>query len=191
MKLVVGLGNPGLQYAATRHNIGFMVIDRLAARLGAGAAKHMHHSLVQQAAVAGEKILLAKPQTYMNASGEAVAALLRWYRLPLFDLLVISDDMDLPVGRLRLRKTGGHGGHNGLRSIIELVGGRDFTRLRVGIGRPADCRHDPVDWVLGRFTPEEMELIAPALDAAAEAVETAVAEGIDAAMNRYNAREKV
>ncbi|OAT85099.1 aminoacyl-tRNA hydrolase [Desulfotomaculum copahuensis] len=186
MMLVVGLGNPGPEYAASRHNVGFMVIDRLAARLGVAVDRRLQRSLVGQAAAAGEKIILAKPQTYMNASGVAVAGLLRWYRLEPAALLVISDDLDLPAGRLRLRRAGGHGGHNGLRSIIEQTGSRDFARLRIGIGRPADGRMDARDWVLGKFSPAGRELIEPVLDDAAGAVLTIAGEGLDAAMNRYN-----
>lgn len=190
MMLVAGLGNPGPEYVASRHNAGFMVLDRLAAQLGVAVTRRLQRSLVGQAALAGQKLILAKPQTYMNLSGEAVAGLLRWYRLTPAQLLVVSDDLDLPTGQLRLRKTGGHGGHNGLRSIIEQLGCRDFARLRIGIGRPVDYPPEAVDWVLGKFSPAELELIKPALEEAAGAVITAAGEGLDAAMNRYNSRTK-
>ncbi|MDQ0285326.1 PTH1 family peptidyl-tRNA hydrolase [Desulfofundulus luciae] len=187
MWLVVGLGNPGPEYAGTRHNVGFMVVDRLARDLGITVDRVFLRALVGQGQVAGQSLVLAKPLTYMNRSGEAVAALLNWYRLTPAHLLVVSDDLDLPTGRLRLRKSGGHGGHKGLRSIIELAGSREFPRLRVGIGRPAGPGHEVVDWVLGRFTEEESPLIEKAVADASKAVQVALTRGLDAAMNLFNA----
>jgi PTH1 family peptidyl-tRNA hydrolase len=187
MWLVVGLGNPGPEYAGTRHNVGFMVLDRLARELNIKVERLFMRALVGQGQVDGQKVILAKPLTYMNRSGEAVAALMGWYKLEPSRLLVISDDLDLPPGRLRLRKCGGDGGHRGLRSIIEQVGSREFARLRVGIGRPAVPDYEVVDWVLGRFAEEEKALIEKAVDDASRAVQVALTRGLDTAMNIFNA----
>ncbi|RKO68226.1 aminoacyl-tRNA hydrolase [Desulfofundulus salinus] len=187
MWLVVGLGNPGPEYARTRHNVGFMVVDRLARDLDIKIDQVFLCALVGQGQVAGRKLVLAKPLTYMNRSGEAVAALLNWYKLTPSQLLVVSDDLDLPTGRLRLRKSGGDGGHRGLRSIIELVGSREFARLRVGIGRPSGPDYGVVDWVLSRFTEEEGPLMEKAVADASQAIQVALTRGLDAAMNLFNA----
>jgi PTH1 family peptidyl-tRNA hydrolase len=136
MKLLVGLGNPGREYANTRHNIGFLCLDELARRHGAAFDKVHLRALIATVSLGAERVVLARPQTFMNLSGEAVGALLSWYKLPASDLIVVTDDMDLPFGRLRLRLKGSAGGHNGLKSIIESLGTLEFPRLRVGIGRP-------------------------------------------------------
>ncbi|GAB6159241.1 aminoacyl-tRNA hydrolase [Desulfotomaculum varum] len=183
MKLIVGLGNPGPAYAHTRHNVGFMVIDSLARQLGAEVNKEQHKALVGQAAIGGTRVILAKPQTYMNLSGQAVVALMNWYKLTPEDLLVIADDMDLPPGFLRMRKKGSDGGQKGLRNIIELLGTQEFPRLRLGIGRPA---HGAVDHVLGKIAGTEAELLQEAIARAAEAAKTWVLEGTDKAMNKFN-----
>ena len=183
MKLIVGLGNPGGQYAQTRHNIGFMVIDALARELGATVEKNQHKALVGQVNIGSEKVILAKPQTYMNLSGQAVVALMNWYKLLPEDLLVISDDMDLPPGRLRIRMNGGAGGQKGLKSIMDLTGTQDFSRMRVGIGRP---EHGAVDHVLGKFDDQELQQIQPAIEAAVKAAKIWVLEGPVEAMNQYN-----
>lgn len=187
MLLLVGLGNPGPEYAGTRHNVGFMVVDKLARDFEIKMDRQMLFSMVGHGKISGNKIILAKPLTYMNNSGQAVAALMRWYKLMVADLLVISDDLDLPTGRLRLRKAGGHGGHKGLKSIIHHLGSQEFVRLRIGISRPVNERHDVVDWVLGRFTAEESPLIEKAVADASFAIQVAVTQGLDAAMNRFNA----
>ncbi|SHI64842.1 peptidyl-tRNA hydrolase [Desulfofundulus thermosubterraneus DSM 16057] len=187
MWLVVGLGNPGPEYARTRHNVGFMVVDRLARDLDIKIDRVFLRALVGQGQVAGQRLVLAKPLTYMNRSGEAVTALLNWYKLTPSQLLVVSDDLDLPTGRLRLRKSGGDGGHKGLRSIIELVGSREFARLRVGIGRPSGSDYQVVDWVLSRFTEEEGPLMEKAVADASKAIQVALTRGLDAAMNLFNA----
>ncbi len=183
MKLIVGLGNPGLEYAQTRHNIGFMVIDALARDLGAAVEKNQHKALVGQVNFGGEKVVLAKPQTYMNLSGQSVVALMNWYKLSPQELLVISDDMDLPPGRLRIRKNGGAGGQKGLKSIMDLTGTQEFARMRVGIGRP---EHGAVGHVLGKIDGQEAELIGPAIEAAVEAARVWVLEGAAGAMNKFN-----
>lgn len=185
MKLVVGLGNPGAQYASTRHNVGFMVLDRLARRSGVEINKKQCNARVALCTLAGHRVCLAKPQTFMNLSGEAVACLVRFYKLSPGDLLVVYDERDLPVGKIRLRERGSAGGHRGLQSIIGMLGTGDVPRLRIGIGRPAEI--EAVDHVLGRFSAEERPLIEEALNRAVEAVEATLAEGMEAAMNKSNA----
>ena len=184
VKLVVGLGNPGARYASTRHNVGFVVADRLARAWRAEVTKKQCSALVGAASFAGEKVWLAKPQTYMNLSGEAVSCLLRFYRMTPADLLVVYDERDLPVGRIRLREQGSAGGHRGVASIIQMLGTNEFPRLRIGIGRPAEL--DAVDHVLSGFPPEERPLIDDAVARSVEAVETVFREGLVAAMNKYN-----
>lgn len=185
MKLVVGLGNPGGQYAGTRHNIGWMVLDRLADRAGwTGRGRDRDAASSVRGRHAGLDLVLAKPLTYMNDSGLAVRKLLARERAPLADLLVVADDFALPFGRLRFREGGGAGGHNGLRSIIEELGTEKFSRLRVGIGEPT---RDAVDHVLSRFGPEEKLRLDELLDASADAVEAWAREGTNKAANRFNA----
>jgi PTH1 family peptidyl-tRNA hydrolase len=188
MKLIAGLGNPGREYARTRHNAGFMVIDRLAGGMGVAVGKRMFKALTGQGRVNGVKIILVKPQTYMNLSGEAVGALLNWYKLSPADLIVIYDDLDLPAGKLRLRPGGGAGGHRGVMSVIGSLGTENFTRIRVGIGRPAEADIASVDYVLGRPGTDEAEEMEKALELAAEAARCVVLEGVEQAMNRYNGR---
>jgi len=185
VKLIVGLGNPGPRYANNRHNVGFQCLDRLAQAHGLAFQRRENKALLARGQIAGVEVILAKPQTYVNLSGQAVERLARSYQVPLEDILVIYDDMDLPLGRIRLRPGGGAGGHKGVRSIIEHLGSRDFPRLRVGIGRPPG-RMDPVDYVLGDFTPEERPVIEEVYERAIAAVECWLREGIVAAMNRYN-----
>jgi len=184
--LVVGLGNPGREFEGTRHNAGFMIVDALARALGTEFRRMRHKALVAEAQSARGRVVLAKPQTYMNASGQAVGPLVRFYKLPLERLLVVYDDLDLPFGVLRLRPRGGHGGHKGMRSIIEALGGRqDFPRLRIGIGRPPG-RMSAADYVLQRFRPEEREAW-PWIEArAVEGIQRWLHEGLDAAMNWVN-----
>ncbi len=185
MKLIIGLGNPDRRYRNTRHNVGWEVIDRLAHRLGIAVNQEDGWATVGGGTVARRRVLLAKPKTYVNLSGTAVADLRRGHRVKVADLLVVVDDLDLPLGRLRLRPGGSHGGHNGLRSIIDALGSDAFPRLRVGIGRPP-AGMDPADFVLTPFTVEERATMEVALDRAAEAIETALREGLPAAMNRFN-----
>jgi PTH1 family peptidyl-tRNA hydrolase len=187
MKLIVGLGNRDRRYRRTRHNVGWDVIDRMARRWGVTVDQEDGWAQVGSAKVGRNRILLAKPQTYVNRSGVAVADLLRRHRVKIGDLLVIADDLDLPLGRLRLRGGGSHGGHNGLRSIIEALGRDDFPRLRVGIGRPP-AGVDPAEFVLTPFREDEDAVMQAALDRAADAVETVLREGLPTAMNRFNTR---
>ena len=185
MKLIVGLGNPGKQYAETRHNVGFMVIERLARKLKVAVEKKMFNALVGQGRLDNEEIILAMPQTYMNLSGQAVGALFHWYKLTPADLVVVYDDLDLPVGALRLRPAGGSGGHRGMQSIIATLGTENFARLRVGIGRPPAEEMDVAGYVLGRLDLQEMEDV---LQSAAEAILCMLREGLEKAMNLYNRR---
>jgi len=185
MKLIVGLGNPGRRYRETRHNVGWEVISRLARRARIAVDEEDGFSDVGRGAIGGTRVILARPQTYVNVSGEAVRDLRRRHRLRPQDIVVVVDDLDLPLGRLRLRASGSAGGHNGLKSIIEAIGTTEFPRLRVGIGRPPEGV-DPADHVLTRFTSDEQAVVDAALDRAAEAIETAITEGIETAMNRFN-----
>lgn len=189
MKLIVGLGNPGREYAATRHNIGFMVIDRLAQKLGVAVDKTMFKTLVGQTRIDLEKVVLAKPQTYMNLSGGAVGALLNWYKLAVGDLIVIYDDMDLPPGRLRIRLEGGSGGHKGMKSIIEVLGNESFPRVRIGIGKPAEPGFDGADYVLSRISGNEARIMEDSINLAVEAVCCLVRHGAERAMNEYNRKQ--
>jgi len=187
MKLIIGLGNPDRRYRHTRHNVGWEVIDRVGRRLGIAVDQDDGWATVGAGTVGRRRVLLAKPQTYVNLSGTAVADLRRRHRVKLEDLVVVVDDLDLPLGRLRLRPGGSHGGHNGLRSIVDALGSDAFSRLRVGIGRPPEGM-DPAQFVLTPFTAEERATMDPALERAAEAIETVIREGLQAAMNRFNAR---
>ena len=184
MKLVVGLGNPGSQYAKTRHNIGWLVVDRLAERAGwAGRGRQRDASKVVMGRYQSLDLTLVKPLTYMNDSGLAVRKVLAREHAPLADLLVIADDFALPFGKLRFREGGSHGGHNGLRSIVEELGSERFSRLRIGIGDPDRAA---VDHVLSTFAPDEASRLDELLDAAADAVEAWAREGTSKAANRFN-----
>jgi PTH1 family peptidyl-tRNA hydrolase len=185
VKLVVGLGNPGREYARTRHNLGFLVVDRLAAENGISVKKDLCDSLVAEWPTNDEPVVLAKPQTYMNRSGDAVASLLRRFHSTPENLTVICDDLDLPFGRIRIRPGGGSGGHRGLRSIIEKTGGSDFARVRIGIGRPPGGIN-PEEFVLQRFDPQEMSEVNEIVSRAAQAVCALLADGAGPAMERFN-----
>jgi PTH1 family peptidyl-tRNA hydrolase len=187
--LIVGLGNPGREYAGNRHNVGFMIADRWAAAHAFAFNKIQHHAIIAQGR-RGERpgagrVIVAKPQTFMNDSGRAVGALLRFYKIPVEQLLVIFDDLDLPFGVIRLRADGGAGGHNGMRSIIQQLGGNQFARLRVGIGRPPG-RMDPAAFVLQDFGRDETAELDALRDRAGQAIDTFLAAGITAAMNQFN-----
>jgi PTH1 family peptidyl-tRNA hydrolase len=184
MKLVVGIGNPGRRYERTRHNLGFRVVDRLADEHGIAVSRRRFDALVGEGRIEARPVLLVKPQTYVNLSGSAVAPLLRWYRCSAEDLLVVCDDLNLEAVKLRLRRHGSSGGHNGLASIIACLGTEEFPRLRLGIGRGAEG--DAVGHVLGAFGQEEEELAAAAVAAGAQAVRLWLRLGIEAAMNEVN-----
>ena len=184
-KLIVGLGNPGPNHAFNRHNVGFQCLDHIAQAHGLEFTQRRFGASLAFGEILGVKVLLAKPLTYMNLSGRAVGPLVRWYKVSAAGLLVIYDDMDLPLGSIRLRQRGGAGGHKGMLSLVESLGTQDFPRLRVGIGRPPG-KMDPVDYVLGDFTPEERIAIEEACERAIAAVGCWLTEGIVEAMNRYN-----
>jgi len=184
VKLIVGLGNPGRKYAGNRHNVGFQCLDRLAEAWGLSFSQRKHKALLAQGEIAGLKVILAKPQTFMNLSGDAVERMARFYKVPPASILVIYDDLDLPLGRIRLRPEGGSGGHKGMKSIIEHLGANGFPRLRVGTGRPT--HGDPVDYVLDDFTLDERITIDVVYEKVVSAVELWLTEGVAAAMNRYN-----
>lgn len=185
MKLVVGLGNPGKRYDGTRHNVGYAVIDALAAGPGVSAFLSRFDSEVAELHEGADKVLLQKPETFMNLSGRAVRQAVDFYQLSHAELLVVCDDFNLPLGKLRFRSKGTHGGHNGLRDIQNHLGTTAYSRLRVGVDAPPD--DEAVDFVLGRFRPSEKPVIAEAIAAAVQGVVLWIREGIDACMNQYNA----
>jgi PTH1 family peptidyl-tRNA hydrolase len=187
VKLIVGLGNPGYEYHRTPHNLGFMAIDRLADRCGVELARREAQALTVSTELAGVRVVLAKPQTYMNLSGLAVERLLRNYELATRDLLVLVDEIELPLGMLRIRPRGSAGGHNGLKSIIGALEDDDFARLRMG-ARPDRPMEDYVSYLLGPFRPAEMASVGEMLDQASEAVRVVLSEGVQTAMNRFNRR---
>jgi PTH1 family peptidyl-tRNA hydrolase len=183
MKVVVGLGNPGRNYEGTRHNVGYAVIDSLAAGPRCGRFQSRFQAQTAELTEDTEKVLLVKPETYMNLSGRSVRQVMDFYQLPLTELLVVCDDINLPLGKLRVRARGTHGGHNGLRNIQEHLGSTEYARLRIGVDAPQD---DAVDHVLGRFRPGERAVIEDAVQTAAQAVIVWVTRGTQACMNQYN-----
>lgn len=185
--LIVGLGNPGPDYRHNRHNVGFMAIDALARALDIPIQRVELRALVGKGLLDGQRVILAKPQTFMNKSGQAVASLARFYKIPVDQILVVHDDLDLPFGNLRLRPEGGTGGHKGMDSIMNRLGTREFPRLRVGIGRPPG-RMDPADFVLHDFDPPQQELLPQVLDRAVQAMRAFVLEGVEPAMTMFNER---
>ncbi|MBE0535155.1 MAG: aminoacyl-tRNA hydrolase [Phycisphaerae bacterium] len=187
MRLIVGLGNPGAAYAGTRHNVGFEVVDKLAARFGTDVKRKKFGSLTGEFAAGGGKVVLLKPQEFMNRSGQAVATAVGFYKVPLQDVMVVTDDLALEPGRIRMRPSGSAGGHNGLKDIILRLGSEDFGRLRVGVGGPGGG--NTKDYVLSRPARDEREAIESAIAAAVEALSCWLQEGIDAAMSKYNVRK--
>jgi PTH1 family peptidyl-tRNA hydrolase len=183
MKVVVGLGNPGRNYEGTRHNVGYDVIDSLAAGPRCGKFHSRFQAQIAELTEDAEKVLLVKPETFMNLSGRSVRQVMDFYQLPLSDLLVVCDDINLPLGKLRVRARGTHGGHNGLRNIQEHLGTTEYARLRIGVDAPSD---EATDHVLGRFRPGERPVIEDAVQKAAQAVIVWVTRGIQACMNQYN-----
>jgi PTH1 family peptidyl-tRNA hydrolase len=187
MWLVVGLGNPGSEYSQTRHNVGFMTLDALSARASTGPMRSKFGAALAEGKLGDERVLLCKPMEFMNASGEAVGRVAGFWKIPVERTVVVHDDLDLPVGRLKLAAGGGHGGHNGIRSMIACLGGAEFARVRVGIGRPPAGR-DAADYVLSGFSRAEQKELALVLEEAAAAVETVVRQGLTPAMNKFNVR---
>jgi PTH1 family peptidyl-tRNA hydrolase len=183
--LIVGLGNPGARYEKTRHNVGFRCLDALAQRHGLGFAKHEHKAQIANGTILGKRVLLAKPQTFMNLSGESVGALASFYKVPHERILVVCDDMDIPLGTLRLRKTGSSGGQRGMGSILQRLGTQAINRVRFGIGRPPG-QMKPSDYVLTPFKGDDEILVLELIDRTVKAVESWLTDGIEMAMNRYN-----
>jgi PTH1 family peptidyl-tRNA hydrolase len=186
-KLIIGLGNPGAKYQGTRHNAGFMVLDRFAQQRGIPLARKNFSGIYGEGNWQGERLLLLKPQTFMNLSGRAAAEALRFHKLTLHDLIVIHDDVDIPFGRLKLKEGGGHAGHNGLRSLMQLLGGGEFQRIRVGVGRPE--RGDTADHVLNVFTATENLHLPRFIDGAVDALERLLLDGLPKAMSLCNNRD--
>ncbi len=184
--IVVFLGNPGAKYNDTRHNVGFMTAVIIEKTAGIKIDRLKYKALTGTCHLGGEKVFLMKPQTYMNLSGDSVSQAMRFYKLPRERIIVISDDVSLPVGKIRIRRGGSAGGHNGLKDIIEKCGGDDFPRIKIGVGSPPHQEYDMADWVLSAFTGKERDLITEAAKNAAEAAEIIISAGIEKAMNVYN-----
>ncbi len=187
MKLLVGLGNPGPEYARTRHNVGFLVADEVARMAGAAFTLRKFGAEIAEAGAGGERFWIVKPQTYMNHSGEAVGAAMRFWKLSAADLVVVHDDLELEAFRVQVKVGGGHAGHNGLRSVNAHVGTPDYARVRVGVGRPPE-RVDPADWVLGRFSRSEDREVLDVVERGAAAARAVVVDGAAKAMNEFNRR---
>lgn len=187
--LLIGLGNPGREYKDTRHNFGFMLIDRIAVRLNARGMKVQSHAIVMNTTHEDRKLILAKPQTFIDLSGQSVQGLAHFYKVPFTNMMVLSDDLDIPFGTIRIRASGGPGGQRGMASIIEKLGTKDFPRLRLGIGRPPG-RMDPAAYVLQNFSKDEMQTLSEVLDHGAEAVFAFVTHGLNKAMNEFNGSVK-
>lgn len=188
--LVAGLGNPGPKYAGTRHNAGFMAVEELARRHGMSFSAKQSQAEVASGQIEGVRVIIAKPQTYMNESGRSVGALARFYKVPADRVLVVYDELDLPLGTIRIREKGSANGHNGIKSIIQHLGTQSFPRMRIGIDKPVVAGYNQIDWVLGRFTKDEQPVIAETLPRVAEAVEAILTIGMERAMNRYNTKEE-
>ena len=183
--LLIGLGNPGREYRDNRHNVGFMLIDRITVRLNARGMKVQSKAIVLNTIYEERKLILAKPQTFMNLSGQSVQGLAHFYKVPITNMLVLSDDLDIPFGTIRIRASGGPGGQRGMASIIEKLGTKDFPRLRIGIGRPPG-RMDAAAYVLQNFSRDETQTLSEVLDKGAEAVLAFVTHGLNKAMNEFN-----
>ncbi|MBC8499303.1 MAG: aminoacyl-tRNA hydrolase [Candidatus Atribacteria bacterium] len=193
MKIVVGLGNPGLKYEFTRHNIGFRIVDNLARDIEAEFKKvQSYHSLISRGTIGNHKIILVKPQTFMNLSGRAVSKVVSYYKLPLRDLLIVYDDLNLELGQIRIRKNGSAGGHKGMESIMQYLHSEDIPRLRIGIGNPlTDYNFDCVSHVLSNFNHNEENKIKETAMLSAEAIKTVIEDGFEKAMRKYNRKLEV
>jgi PTH1 family peptidyl-tRNA hydrolase len=184
--VIAGLGNPGKEYAGTRHNVGFDMLDLLAAKLGVSIDRARFDALVGEATIAGVRVLLVKPQTYMNLSGKAVRAALAFYKIPPENLIVFCDDISFDVGCARIRRKGSHGGHNGLRNIIAELGSEDFVRVKIGVGKKPRPDYDLVDWVLGHFPLEQKKTLSATYETLVGALALLVHGDVDGAMNKYS-----
>ena len=189
MYLIVGLGNPGAKYAHTRHNVGFDVLEALSRKLGVSISRERDGALIGECFVGGQKVILAMPQTYMNLSGESVMPLANYFKIPPENLMVVYDDIDIPQGHIRIRKNGSAGTHNGMRSIVGLLGYENFPRLRVGVGQKREG-YELADWVLGHYIGEEQEVADKAFALAADAIVDYIQNGIDSAMRTYNTKKE-
>lgn len=186
MYLVAGLGNPGKQYDMTRHNIGFHTIDYIADELGVKIKKLKYKSIYGECDINGEKVLLVKPQTYMNLSGESISEFVKFFKIPTENVIIISDDIALETGRIRIRKKGSAGGHNGLKNIIYMLNSENFNRIRIGVGAPTHPDYDLKDFVLGRFTKDEIPVLEESIIKSYKAVVEIIKRGADSAMNKFN-----
>jgi len=184
--IAVFLGNPGSRYENTRHNAGYMAADSFEKIAGVKINRIKFNSLTALAALGGQKVFLMKPQTYMNLSGGAVRQAMRFYKVPIGNVVTVSDDVSLPTGKLRIRRQGSAGGHNGLKDIIARCGGEDFPRIKIGVGKPSNDDYDMADWVLSKLTKEDKKLICEAADQAAAALETIINRGVEQAMAEFN-----
>ncbi len=184
--LVVGLGNPGLQYEKTRHNAGFMAADKLAQKYGTEFNKHKFSAVYGEIKIGTNRVLIAKPQTYMNNSGTAVLEISSFYKIPKEKIIVMFDDISLQVGKIRIRRKGSHGGHNGIKDILELLGTDDIMRIKIGVGERTNPDYDLADWVLGKIPTDEQEELETALETSVKAVTEIINRGIDSAMNKYS-----
>ena len=186
--LVVGLGNPGREYERTRHNVGFRAVELLAKDAGVKIDRAKFRGLSRSCTLAGQKVLLLKPETFMNCSGEAVQLAAMFYKLPIDHILILSDDVSLPVGKIRVRAEGSAGGHNGLKSVISRLGSQEFPRIRIGVGAKPHPDYDLADWVLSNFSAEEEKALAPAVEHAAAAALELIQNGVQSAAARYNGK---
>ena len=186
MWLIVGLGNPGNEYKLTRHNIGFMTVDFFLQGLGNPPSQNKFKAEITPATWQGNSLLFCKPQTFMNLSGEAVQALMGFYKIPLDHLIVIHDDIDQPFNQLKIHKNRGHGGHNGIKSISNLMGSMDYARLKLGVGRPDNPNFAVADYVLGKFSKEEASLLPPFLNRSCDALESLILDGVQKASTKFN-----
>jgi PTH1 family peptidyl-tRNA hydrolase len=187
MRLVVGLGNPGPEYQDNRHNLGFKVVDELLARARGNTPRAKFGAQLSEVTIAGERVLLCKPMEYMNVSGQAVARVAGFWKVPVADVIVVHDELDLPFARLKLGAGGGHGGHNGVRSLLADLGDASFARVRVGVGRPTPG-HDPANYLLSNFSRAEAKELPDLIGIAADAVESILKGGLTAAMNKFNGK---
>ncbi len=184
--LVVGLGNPGKEYEKTRHNVGYLALEELAEGVNIPVQRLKHRALTGTATIGGQKVLLMKPVTYMNLSGQSVGEAARFYKIPPERILVITDDVALPVGKIRLRRKGSAGGHNGLKSLIQHLGTDEFLRIKIGVGDKPHPDYEMADWVLGKFAPQDEKAVKESIERAAQAARLILAQGMEAAMSAYN-----
>ncbi len=188
MYLVAGLGNPDKKYEGTRHNIGFETIDLLVHNLGIKLNKIKHKAVLGDCSICGEKVIIAKPQTYMNLSGESIRDIVNFYKIPVENVIIVCDDINLETGRIRIRPKGSDGGHNGLKSIIYQLNSDEFVRIRMGVGAPKNENYDLADYVLGKFSKQEIEILTPTANKAVDAIECIIKSGVSQAMNLYNGK---